>query len=283
MTLIQDMTLALNRTRAGHGLPPVESNSALAGAAMLRAEYLARTGDLDHEEVDGQDGGTRARDAGYHWARWGEIIGWGWNGDVSMMVNWWMSSPLHRDYVLGNWEHFGVGMVYEPKTPWGYYWTVLYGNGGAAVPVDPPAPQPSLPYTSYAPIVTNGGGNGSLDLLPYFLGDGRVFEVRHPSGATETFQVQRQEPTFYLVKNSQWEQLAYDDYYIYRGLDTSPGSGRFYVQYDQGDDMARWCPRRMRPGETWTGAGHRVQFYDKTTGAPSAAGVARLSRKGKRH
>ena len=70
------------------------------------------------------------------------------------------------------------------------------------------------------------------------------------------------------MKNSQWEQFRADDTYIWRGLDTSPGDGRYYWQREPGTDAARWCKRHMRVGETWTGPGHYVQFYDKATCQP---------------
>lgn len=110
-----------------------------------------------------------------------------------------------------------------------------------------------------------------VDLLPYLRGDGRLYEVRHPSGATETFQTQAEPEAFYLVKNSQWEELYAGPEYIWRGVDTSPGASRFYIQFEPGMKRARWTLRHMRVGQTWIGPGHQVQFYDKATCAPSAA------------
>lgn len=110
-----------------------------------------------------------------------------------------------------------------------------------------------------------------VDLLPYLRGDGRLYEVRHPSGQTETFQTQSAGPVFYQVKNGAWEELYADGEYIWRGRDTSPGGGRFYVQYEPGLSRARWMPRYMATGQTWIGPGHFVQFYDKATCQPSAA------------
>jgi hypothetical protein len=119
----------------------------------------------------------------------------------------------------------------------------------------------------------------------------QMIEVRHPSGATETFQMQSGGRTsfgseFFLVKNSQWEQFwigtASDGVeYIWRGLDTSPGpapnyaerpgSYRFYKQYEYGFIAARWCPRYMSLGQVWNGPGHQVQFYYKDNCAQSQA------------
>ncbi len=108
----------------------------------------------------------------------------------------------------------------------------------------------------------------AIDLLPYIKGDGRAYMVRHPSGAQEKFRTEVDGPWFYLVKNSQWEQFRADDTYIWRGLDTSPGDGRYYWQREAGNDAARWCKRHMYVGETWAGPGHYVQFYDKSNCQP---------------
>lgn len=126
----------------------------------------------------------------------------------------------------------------------------------------------------------------AIDLLPYLRGDGRMYEVRHHTGpnagAQETFQTQYgDDNVFFQVKNHQWEEFAFDDQYIYRGRDTSPGPApdyaerpgalRWYRQWEEGKSFARWCKRHMRIGETFTGPGHQVQFYYKSDCSPSAA------------
>lgn len=133
---------------------------------------------------------------------------------------------------------------------------------------EPPEPPPPPPVTRF-------------DLLAYMRGDGRMYEVRHASGSTETFQTQVSDgTTWYQVKNSQYEALSADSEYIWRGIDTSPGTApvnaerpgqpRYYRQWEIGQEMARWCKRYMAVGETWTGPGHLVQFYYKDNCAPSA-------------
>lgn len=119
-----------------------------------------------------------------------------------------------------------------------------------------------------------------LDLLPYFQPPGNfgpLYEVRDPSGAQRRFQTQTEGSKFYLAKGTggkdgkaEWEELAYDSEYIWRGADTSPGSGRFYVQYEPNRYMAKWCPRYMALGQSWAGPGHYVQFFVKSTCAKSS-------------
>lgn len=284
MAWAEDNMLAeINRARTARGVPALTSQPELIAAAREHAADMAAHVGMVHEGSDGSYGGDRMRAHGYDWARWGEIVGWGFGGNVSLMVDWWLNSAAHAPYLLAtNVNDIGVGYVYEPNSEWGSYWTVDFGRR------DGQAPLP-LPYHTYVPVVvapTNVATAGAIDLLPYFMGAtfngpnmGTLYEVRHPDGQQERAQVQNAagDIDFYLVKNSQWEQLAADADHIWRGCDTSPGYGRFYVQYETGNRLARWCPRYMRPGQGWTGPGHNVQFYDKATGQPSALSSGRAT------
>lgn len=95
-----------------------------------------------------------------------------------------------------------------------------------------------------------------------------------PSGAQRRVQtqVEHQVRKFYITKGTggldgkaEFELLYWDNNWIWRGLDTSPGAGRFYVQYEAGNQVARWCPRFMKVGQDWVGFGHRVQFFLKSS------------------
>lgn len=121
----------------------------------------------------------------------------------------------------------------------------------------------------------------TIDLLPYIKGDGRLYEVRSATGNQERFQTQSSGNIFWQTKNGQYEELAYDETYIWRGLDTSPGPApnyaerpgvpRYYTAKEPGQQRARWCRRFMAIGETFTGSGHYVQFYYKPDCFPSGA------------
>jgi len=132
-----------------------------------------------------------------------------------------------------------------------------------------------------APKHTDPPGT-SIDLLPYIKGSGQMYEVQHASGPTETFQSQSSGLMFYQVKNSQYEELYESGDFIWRGLDTSPGGApneaerpgepRYYRQFEEGKQMARWCPRFMKVGQSWIAPSpHTVQFYYKSDCAPSSA------------
>lgn len=138
----------------------------------------------------------------------------------------------------------------------GYSWVRLE--------LDYPEPEPP-------PVVTPPPTGDKIDLLPYIKGDGRLYEVKNSSGSQERFQTQdKGNGVFWQTKNSLAEELICDGgTFIYRGFDTSPGNGRYYVQQQNVGDMAQWLPRMMAINEVFI-VSLRVQFYDWNC-QPSAA------------
>jgi hypothetical protein len=88
------------------------------------------------------------------------------------------------------------------------------------------------------------------DLLPYMRGDGRLYDLAYnwSGGGQQRVQTQVEGVRFYHVKHSEWEELWSDEYYIYRGTDTSPGNGEVYTLYESGQYGSPWIPRRMSIG-----------------------------------
>jgi murein DD-endopeptidase MepM/ murein hydrolase activator NlpD len=128
-----------------------------------------------------------------------------------------------------------------------------------------PAPPPPAP-----------SGRPTFDLLAYLCGDGRLYEVGG-TGGQERFQTQREGHRFFITKNANWEELWADSDYIWRGFDTSPDNKRYYLQWEDGREGARWANRRMQVGETFTGFGHNVQFYLKRDCSRSALNSGRAT------
>lgn len=97
-----------------------------------------------------------------------------------------------------------------------------------------------------------------FDLLPYLRGDGRLYEMKHifempngPMTGQQRVQTQHEGNRFYQTKNSEWEELWSDDRFIYRGTDTSPGSGNFYTLMDGERYGSAWIPRHMAVGQAY--------------------------------
>ena len=135
----------INAARAAHGLPPLAESAALAQAARDHAADLSRNEWLIesrrwHEGSDGSTIGERLNRAGYRAARWLENVGWGFGGDEARMMDWWMSSPVHRAAILSpDVAEMGSVRLAAPGSPWGFYWVVDFGRPLAA-PVKQPCP-----------------------------------------------------------------------------------------------------------------------------------------------
>ena len=128
----------------------------------------------------------------------------------------------------------------------------------------------SVDIESQPKKVRNKPQEEQIDLLAFVKGDGRQYEVRNSFGGQERFQSQTEGLTFYQVKNSQWEQFFYNNDFIYRDIDTSPGNGRYYRLTDPDSQKgSRWLRRHMAIGDTYTQQ-RKVQFYKKADGSPSS-------------
>lgn len=263
---------SINAVRSARGLSPVHRNTQLEAAALEHAKDMAANSWIIESKNyhTGSNGSTieeRVRSTGYNPIRWSEITGYGFGGDAGQMMDWWMASPVHRDVILSaEVTEAGSAYLYAPGSVWGAYWCVVFGRPVAA-PV-------ARPYSVNVPVVVKPDATPSnstgIDLLDYIRGDGRAYMVLHPGGAAEKFRtVERPQHRWLQLKNSQWEEFWYTDDFIWRGVDTSPGDGQYYRQFEDGAQGARWCPRRMTVGESWRSpVAHTVQTYDKATCRP---------------
>lgn len=214
---------------------------------------MARNEGLVHIGSDGSTSGDRIAAAGYRARKWNEIVGWGFDGRIERMIEWWRNSPTHAPIMLdGGLTEIGAGYRYRTGTRWGHYWVVEFAR--------PAAGQATRPPTGSCE------GEGKLvDMLEYMRGDGRGYMVRMKDGRQEKFRTKRKGDEEWLqLKNNQYEQLKHGGGYIWRGIDTSPGQGEYYIQQEEGTGWARWCPRHMAIGQEWKASVvHDVIFYSK--------------------
>jgi hypothetical protein len=258
----------INQARAARGLPPLSPSVQLGNAALGHARDMATHPGMSHIGSDGSDGGDRILAEGYNWnvpgGRWGEVVGWGFNGDPAAMLQWWQQSQAHAPYIYAtDVDEIGVGYAYAPASSWGHYWTCNTGRRAGGPVAPPPEPEPCPPTTPPvvdAPPVTSSPKG--VDLLPYLRGDGRAYRVGNAWGSYEVFQSRTEGDRFYQVKA--WDDLSvvHGEEFILSGstigrdIDTSPGSGRFYRQFG-----APWVARYMAVGQSYTSS-KRIQFYN---------------------
>jgi uncharacterized protein YkwD len=122
----------INQARAAHGLPPLSPSTQLGEAALGHARDMACHPGMMHTGSDGSDGGQRIHAEGYDWLQWGEVVGWGFEGDPAAMLQWWQQSQAHAPYIYAtDVDEIGVGYAYAPGSEWGHYWTVNTGRRGS--------------------------------------------------------------------------------------------------------------------------------------------------------
>ena len=261
----------INDARAARGLARLATNDQLAAAAMRHAQDISRNvwitqGD-SHIGSDGSTSYQRIMATGYVSDFVREITGWGWDGDDPTMLRWWTDSPIHHDIMFDQRPTEAGEAKVQTNDGWRCYWVVTFGRGvGAPTPPEEP---PVAPYTTYVPMAAAPGAT-SYDLLDYLRGNGQAYMVQHPGGAQEKFRtIHLPAHRFLQLKNNQWEEFWYNEEYIFRGRDTSPGDGQYYRQFEDANEGARWAPRRMAVGQSWTSpVQHTVQTYDKATCRP---------------
>ena len=107
----------------------------------------------------------------------------------------------------------------------------------------------------------------TYDMVDFLTGDGRLYEVQHSSGSQARHQTQVEGVDFFHTKgneiHAEWEELWYDDAYIYRGTDTSPGNGMYYTLRDPGMYGSAWSPRHWAVGDLFY-RNPLVTFYEKS-------------------
>jgi uncharacterized protein YkwD len=113
----------VNKSRAEHGLAPLEPCRPLANAALAHSEDMAAHNFLGHTGSDGSQPWDRAIRHGYASMFVGENAARG-QPSVEGVFLAWMHSPSHRDAILSPaYQHAGAAWA-------GGYWTQDFGAGG---------------------------------------------------------------------------------------------------------------------------------------------------------
>ena len=129
--IVEQVLQQVNQHRALNGVPAVRLEKRLTGAAQAHAEDMVRRDYLDHRSPDGRGMQDRAVAAGYPWRLIAENVAAGLSSPVST-VNSWMTSPGHRDNLLGaDYVDAGIGYAQAPaegrRPRYGYYWVIMLG------------------------------------------------------------------------------------------------------------------------------------------------------------
>lgn len=104
----------------------------------------------------------------------------------------------------------------------------------------------------------------TVDVSKYILGDGRAYKLG--GMGDETLRTRRVNGYGYQDKNEHWEQIWFDERFIYRGADTSPGGNQYYYLTEGNRYGSAWSPRYWTVGNTFKRVA-QVTFNSKSTGA----------------
>lgn len=117
----------VNEYRAEHGLGPVKLHPRLSEAADIHAHDLAQRDRISHFGADGSNPWDRIARTGYKPRLAAENVGTG-QSTIKEVFESWKKSPGHnKNLLLADAEHVGVALVYEPRTSYRTFWTLVLG------------------------------------------------------------------------------------------------------------------------------------------------------------
>ena len=123
-----------NQERSKQGLGPLTMCPSLDKAAQIHAEAMKDQGFFEHENpFTGENPSSRGEQAGYG-PYVGENIAMGYQTPREV-VRGWMNSPGHRENILSDYLHLGVGILKGGSGKYGagewFYWVQNFGSSGA--------------------------------------------------------------------------------------------------------------------------------------------------------
>jgi uncharacterized protein YkwD len=119
--MVAEVVRLVNVERARAGLPALSgNNSGLNSAATVRAGELVTL--FSHTRPNGTSWSTVLGEYNITGRSWGENIAWGQDSAQSVM-NSWMNSQGHRNNIMGDYTHIGVGVVRNGNT---LHWVQLF-------------------------------------------------------------------------------------------------------------------------------------------------------------
>lgn len=108
--------------------PPVHLSEALARAAAVHAQDMARYDFLEHRGHDGSGAADRVTRAGYDWRSVGENIAAG-QPSAQEVVAGWLRSPGHcANLMEPRFTEMGVAYAVDQKNEAGIYWAQVFAR-----------------------------------------------------------------------------------------------------------------------------------------------------------
>jgi uncharacterized protein YkwD len=118
----------VNAYRAEKGLRPLKLNPKLSDAARRHSEDLAKSDRISHFGSDGSDAWERVRKSGYGARMTAENVGTGQQSLDEVFHGWQKSKDHNANLLLKDADEMGVAMVYNPKTQFKTFWTMVVAS-----------------------------------------------------------------------------------------------------------------------------------------------------------
>lgn len=121
----QSLFILINSNRLKLELPALMTTTVLMDIAEAHSLDMANRGYLAHISPDGLHNSDRMKSAGYAYSYWGEVIAGG-PATPAITLDGWLNSPKHKAVLLDErYREMGIGFVYDDRTKYGNYWTVI--------------------------------------------------------------------------------------------------------------------------------------------------------------
>ena len=118
----------INQYRRDNGLKPLALSAELTAAAKAHSRDLAKWDRISHYGSDGSNPWDRVKRTGYKPRLAAENVG---TGQITFdeVMKGWKNSPGHnKNLLLGDAQQMGLALVYEPKTEFKSFWTLVVGS-----------------------------------------------------------------------------------------------------------------------------------------------------------
>lgn len=127
---IAKATVLINTYRQKNGLQPLTVDSQLTSAAKSHSQDLAKWDRISHYGSDGSNPWDRVRRSGYKPRLAAENVGTGQTTLEEVFAGWKKSPGHNKNLLLKDAKNMGIALVYDTKTEFKTFWTLVIGTKG---------------------------------------------------------------------------------------------------------------------------------------------------------
>lgn len=117
----------INAYRRKNGLGELTLDPQLTKAAHAHSRDLAKWDRISHYGSDGSNPWDRVRRTGYKARLAAENVGTGQNTLKEVFIGWKRSPGHNKNLLLKDAKHMGIALVYDAKTEFKTFWTLVIG------------------------------------------------------------------------------------------------------------------------------------------------------------